>query len=740
MEARTKSLSRQIAGLSYVFAFILVTLLGSFGWWAASRIDDRAMAKQTRSIHAELSESIQRIPVEQDSSAVWDEAVVNLRINNVDWLKDNMAEWMSIHFGHDEIFLLDGQNRIVRAVEGEVEMDSASVQTALPAILPLVKNLRLQMAQASQGLADSTAVVMGLGILDFIRLKSGGAAILSIRPVLPDSDAVSQAPGTEFLIASVLHINGTLLSTLRQRTELSDLEFEQVEPGGFDRISTPLIASDGSVLGFFTWVPEEPAFDLIRETAPVVALGVLIAILAVTFLLRRLQRISDVLEVTKEKASYLAFHDPLTGIPNRALFEDRLEQGLANMRRTGSRVALHYVDLDRFKHVNDTLGHPAGDELIRHAARILTGLVDKVDTVARLGGDEFAIIQFQPNSIADAEALSQKVVDALASPVPIEGVEALIGASVGVIVTADPNLHAAELMRQADIALYQAKDSGRGQYQLFAGELDDAVQARRILEIDLRAALASGEGLRLDYQPIYNAVDGRLVGAEALVRWDHPSHGRMAPDAFIGLAEERGLIDLLGIWVLRSACAFAAATALPWVAVNVSPLQFRSDRFADSVWAALGEVNLPTSRLQLEITEGLLLQNSPCIRATLSELRARGVRIALDDFGTGYSSISYLRTHGIDKLKIDQSYTAQLETDPQVECIIKSIVELGRALNMVVTAEGVETPEQQARLSNMGCDELQGYLLSRPISAEQLISLMAELQSAAHARVASTAV
>jgi diguanylate cyclase (GGDEF)-like protein len=723
MRAQSTSLSRQITGLSYAFAVILVTLLGSFGWWAASRIDDRAMARETRSVQNELTEIVERIPIEQDSSVIWDDAVLNLRSNNTAWIADNLAEWMSSHFGHDRVLLLDKDNQIVRAVEHGFEVSADDYAAELGGLLPLVDDLRRQMAQASGNAADSTEAVTGLGLLDYLQPAVGPSAAVSIRPIIPETDAVQQVPGSEYLMASIRFLNGSLLTELREGTELKDLEFEQGKPSDPDRIASPIVSRSGRIIGFFTWVPEEPAFNLIKETAPMIAAGVLAAIIAVSFLLRRLQRTSTMLEVTKEKASFLAFHDPLTGVPNRALFEDRLEQALANMRRTGSMVALHYIDLDRFKHVNDTLGHPAGDELIRFAARQLSGLVSEVDTVARLGGDEFAIIQFQPATIAAAEALSQKVVDAFANPIPVAGVEALIGASVGVIVTADASSNAADMMRQADIALYQAKDSGRGRYQLFAGEHGDAVQERHTLEIDLRAALSTGQGLELVYQPIFN-TDETLAGAEALIRWNHPTRGRMAPDAFIGLAEERGLIDQLGMWVMHAACRFAAQSNLPWVAVNVSPLQFRSERFAETVSAALRKTNLPASRLQIEITEGLLLQNSPRIQTTLSELRAGGIRIALDDFRTGYSSISYLRTHGIDKLKIDQSFTAQLGIDPKIESIIKSIVDLGRAMDMVVTAEGVETLDQRAVLAAIGCDELQGYLLSRPISADQMSLLM----------------
>ncbi|MDB5615624.1 MAG: diguanylate cyclase, partial [Devosia sp.] len=435
MEARTTSLSRQIAVMSYLFAAILVTVLGSFGWWAGSRIDDRAMADEIRAVHDELAEVAERIPVEQDSSAIWDDAVINLRINNIPWIRNNLAEWMSEHFGHDQIFILDPKNEVVRAVERGAEADAQIYLAELPALLPLIQELRIQMAQVSKGLDDSTKAITGLGLMDYVRLGSGATALVSIRPVVPDSAAVRQKPGTEFLMISTRLLNGALLAELRERTRLSDLNFNYVQPTDGDRIASAIVGRTGTVVGFFTWVPEEPAYNLIKETAPVIAAGIVAAIIAVTLLLRRLQRTSNMLEVTKERASFLAFHDSLTGIPNRALFEDRLEQALANMRRTGSIVALHYIDLDRFKHVNDTLGHPAGDELIRYAAQCLSKLVDEVDTVARLGGDEFALIQFQPPHAAAAEALSQIVVDLFARPIPVAGVEAMIGASVGVIIS-----------------------------------------------------------------------------------------------------------------------------------------------------------------------------------------------------------------------------------------------------------------------------------------------------------------
>ncbi len=714
------SLSRQISTVTIALALALVTALGCFGWWAASRIDDRSIARETREIHRGLADVAADIPMEQDSSAIWDEAVLNLRINNEAWLAENLAEWMSEFYGHHRIYLLGPRDELVRAVAEGVKVGTEFYAADRIAIEPLARDLRVQMEAASGGYSDSTAAVTGLGVSDVVALPSGAAAIVSIRPIVPSTDAVAQRPGTEYLHVSLRLIDTALISEIAENYEISDLRFETTLERDLDRVSSPVLNGKGRILGFFSWLPDEPAYQLLQETAPVVGLVVAVGGLILLFLIKRLRRTSSMLEHSQAEASYLAFHDSLTGIPNRALFEDRLQQALANMRRTGAKIALHYLDIDRFKHVNDTLGHPAGDELIRQSAARLTSLVEEGDTVARLGGDEFAIVQFSVLDSSEAISLSNKIIRAFEEPFEIFGQELRVSASMGVVVSADADASREELARQADIALYEAKDSGRGRYQLFAGELGEAVQERRALETDLRHALRADLGLELVYQPIYQTRTGIPVGAEALIRWEHPTRGRLSPLSFIGLAEERGLIEPLGMWVLRHACAFAASSRIPWVAVNVSPVQFRDQRFADKVFAILAETGLAPRRLELEITEGLLLQNSPVVQSTLMRLRAKGIRVALDDFGTGYSSISYLRTHGIDKLKIDQSFTAQLGEDREIDSIVASIIDLGRAMHMSVTAEGVETAAQRTLLEDMGCNQLQGYLMSRPLTPERL--------------------
>ncbi len=701
---------------------LLLLAVAAFGWWAASRIDDEAIAHETRAIRAGLAEITAQLPADQDAAAIWDDAVLQVRVGDPAWIDDNLTAWVSDYYGHDYVFLLGADDRPLRAAAAG-EAAAPETYQDFAALAPLVTELRARMAEASRGLAESTAAVSGLGVSDLVNLADGHVALASVRPVIPSSDRVSQAPGTEALHVSVRLLDQDLLTEIADRYEIDDLTFDTTPTSGSDKIDIPVSNAAGRILGFLSWEPREPAFQLIRDTAPVILGSIVMSVLGLILLLGRLRSTSNQLETTQARASFLAFHDPLTGIPNRALFEDRLEQALANARRTGSRLAVHFIDLDHFKHVNDTLGHPAGDLLIRQAARRLCDLVEEVDTVARLGGDEFAVIQFE-TSHAGAEDLSRRIVAVLDAPFELEGHTARCGGSVGVVVT-DASQPPEEILRQADIALYEAKGSGRGRAQLFAGELGDAVRERRMLELDLRMALLNGTGLELVYQPIYDAGNGQMAGAEALVRWEHPTRGRMSPATFIPLAEERGLIDMLGFWVMRQACTYAVATGLPWVAVNVSPVQFRDERFAERVFEILAETGLKPKRLELEITEGLLLQNSPVVQQTLRHLRASGIRVALDDFGTGYSSISYLRFHGVDKLKIDQSFTAQLGKDDEIESIMQSIIDLGRAMHMKVTAEGVETEQQQQLLQKMGCDQLQGYLLSRPVTPETLSEKLA---------------
>jgi diguanylate cyclase (GGDEF)-like protein/PAS domain S-box-containing protein len=425
----------------------------------------------------------------------------------------------------------------------------------------------------------------------------------------------------------------------------------------------------------------------------------------------------------EEKIMHMARHDALTNLPNRVQFREKMEHSLSR----GETFAVLYIDLDRFKSVNDTLGHPVGDSLLCEVTKRLQLAVRGTDTVARLGGDEFAIIQLGAKP-TDAAELAARIIDTVAESFDVLRHQVVIGASIGISIAPTDGSEPDQLLRNADMALYRAKGEGRGTYHFFQPEMDAQMQARHSLELDLRKALLAGE-FELYYQPLIDLDGDRVSGFEALVRWNHPERGLIGPDDFIPVAEEIGLIVPIGDWVLKQACR----DAVNWpgdltVAVNLSAVQFRSPVLALSVAGALGMSGLSASRLELEITETVLLQDNRAVLDVLHQFRKLGVRISMDDFGTGYSSLSYLRSFPFDKIKIDRSFICELGKENDCVAIIRAVTRLGRSLGMVTTAEGVETKEQLEILRAEGCTQVQGYLFSAPRPAKEIPALLQELR------------
>ena len=424
------------------------------------------------------------------------------------------------------------------------------------------------------------------------------------------------------------------------------------------------------------------------------------------------------------KISHMARHDALTNLPNRVLFREHMEESLGRLRRD-ERLAVLCLDLDHFKHVNDTLGHPIGDNLLQAVAVRLLGCIRESDVVARLGGDEFAVVQIGCNQPAEATQLAARIIDVLSAPYDLQNHHVVVGASIGVAVTPTDGSDPDQLLKSADLALYRAKADGRGAYRFFEPAMDARAQTRRLLESDLRTALRDGE-FELYYQPIVQLGTDEIAAFEALLRWNHPRRGMVAPLDFISVAEESGLIANLGAWVLRKACAEAATWSKPVrVAVNLSPMQFKSRELVQTVFSALAASGLAPDRLELEITESALLQDTETTLATLHQLRSFGVRIAMDDFGTGYSSLSYLRSFPFDKIKIDRSFIHELSTRGDCQAIVRAVTGLGSSLGIATTAEGVETREQLKLLKLEGCTEVQGYLFSPPRPAAEVEGLLA---------------
>jgi len=482
----------------------------------------------------------------------------------------------------------------------------------------------------------------------------------------------------------------------------------------------PLTDRSGHVMAMLEWSPADPVGDL-RARMPFILLGFASVFgLVVWFFMRQSTHAASDLIASEARARHLAFHDMLTGLANRAMMFDRLRQMLAMSRRYYGELAVHCLDLDRFKEVNDTLGHHAGDELIQQVARRLTDLCRDSDTVARLGGDEFVILQPETNA-AGASHLAERVLKLFETPFQLEAGTVEVGVSIGVTLITNPELEAAEVLRQADMALYGSKEGGRNRVTFFEPDMDAALRMRRSLESDLRQALAEG-GLTMVYQPQVDAR-GQIEAMEALVRWNHPEKGPIGPSIFVPLCEESGLILDLGEYIFRRVFEETGSWINTRVAINVSALQLRSPMFMGTLTRLVAEFHVDPSRYEIEITETALLGDDGTTRDNIIMLKQEGFSIALDDFGTGYSSLSLLKRFAVDKIKIDRSFVHNLEASDEAEGLVDAIVRLGKALKLGIVAEGVETQHQRDRLAACGCNNFQGFLMSRPAPASELTGL-----------------
>ena len=657
-------------------------------------------------------------------------------------------------FGFDRAFVVDRSGQLVKQADPQVEQRYRWMK---PLLQPILADLRMPSATPSERAgrrverpvgAGAAAEPGGRAVAKLMRME-GHPTVVGIAALGDTRDDVTDGPSaglteTRYLIV-IRFLDGAVLDDLSREQGLTSARFARAADAEGSEVAFQINAtSNGEPIGFIVWTPDLPGSRVVGRIVP--ALSVAAIVLAILFgtLLFRLRISLGELRTSEHQARHLAVHDVLTGLPNRALFAMRLDQCLVDNRASGRPGTVALIDLDRFKAVNDTFGHAAGDELIRSAANRMQLCLRPQDTLARLGGDEFAILfpdTGEGNGVV--ESICDHVLSRLSAPFALLHGEAVahIGGSIGLAVTAGVDDVAGEVMRHADIALYEVKTGGRGGWLLFQPSMDYGRGARTALKDDLRAALQAAMGdpnlpgetdkpaslsdpgtLVVYFQTIHRAADDYAVsGAEALVRWQHGECGLLAPDAFIPIAEESGLIDELGLWVLREACR--AASTWPshtFIAVNVSPSQLRTPHFVDEVLAILDQTGLVPARLELELTESALIDDDRRTEATIARLRAEGIQISLDDFGTGFSSLTHLVRFGIDRLKIDKSFVALLGTGTTSSAIVECIIGLGHSLGIATTAEGVETEMQRDLLFALGCSDLQGYLLCKPKPLREL--------------------
>jgi len=720
----------QASVLAPVVLSLLVTAATVLGFvlWSSADLDERSLQREMKLASHILVEEAGRIPHDQKSIAVWDDAVLNTRIDfDFAWVDNNLGSWMFSYFGHNRAFVLNDADKAIYGMDQGNAVNPDLFLADAEVYMPMVRALREKIAA---GALDAFTRNGDYPYVAGIHSVANKPAIVSIAPITTDTGVHQQPRGSEYLHVSVAFLDALFADRLADNYLLTDANFTREPNSRSSSALFPILSATGRIVGFFQWTPENPGRLMLARTGPALAFGFAFSAILVSLLLYRLWRSSSALEAGRLAAQHQANHDPLTGLANRTRFDDIIGRTLMASRSHDQGVALLMLDLDRFKQVNDTLGHQSGDDLIRAVGQRLKALIGPQDTLARLGGDEFGILHFSKGGLADHLALSQRIIEAIGKPFEIFGSEAFVGVSIGVVVIGEGESDRREITRKADIALYEAKSSGRNRAVVYEGAMDELLQNRHTIEAELREALRRQDQLSVAFQPLFSRDTGTVSGAEALARWTHPRLGRVSPAHFIPVAESTGLIEAIGEFVLRRACELGARFPGRTIAVNISPAQLRNPKFAERLFDLLVETGMSASDLELEITESILLDDEQVAAASLRTFRSAGIRIALDDFGTGYSSLNYLKRYPVDCIKIDRSFVSQLEDGSVSVAIVQAMVTLAHALEIEVTAEGVETEEQKRILTQMGCNTFQGFLLSAPVTPGEIEKIFAAADAA----------
>jgi diguanylate cyclase (GGDEF)-like protein len=712
----SRARATEVAPIGLIVVVAILAIIAS-ALTSAHRADEAAFEQERRLIVNTVEDRRVQLVREAENIITSNEAVRRMWLDfDPRWAHARVGLRLKTYFEHDQVFVVDPSDRFVYALVGDQVVDAANLGPAIDDLRPVIDGLRGRdtpgHAEAERASIDPSTGVRRRARLGRVQKFIGRAAIVGAVAMTPADESMATPPGPPPLVITVDVIDDNFLGKVGAQLKLSHLrELKAGAAPPSDRMFD-LLDDNGRPIARFAWTPTRPGADILDKMLPFIVLATASLGLLTAFALRYMSRTAATISKGEDRLRYLALHDALSGLPNRAYFGERLESVIQEVNQGGSPAAVFCIDLDHFKDVNDTLGHHVGDELIGAVTRRLRNIVRDEALVARLGGDEFAIIAPGATDASTLMMIADRIIASLCAPYNIINHTILIGASIGIALIDRPSLSAADIMRYADMALYRAKNEGRRRACIYDAAMDADLLQRKVMENDLRDAIAN-DGLNLVYQPVFSADGEKIVCVEALTRWNHPTRGEIPPSEFIPSAEQSGLIIPLGEWALRRACIDAGTWPVT-LAVNVSPLQFRRPDFVEVVERTLAETGFDPTRLELELTESTLLGNVDGAEAAMRRLKALGVKLALDDFGTGYSSLLYLRRLPFDKLKIDGSFVQSIDSAAEAAPIVHAIVSLGRGLGMKVTAEGVETAEQHLFLRAAGVHFMQGFRFGMP--------------------------
>jgi diguanylate cyclase (GGDEF)-like protein len=725
------------AGIVIPVALTMVAVMacvGGFVVWSTTNNDNRALERETKLIARFLADDLLNMVDNQRDSAfhydIYRAAGENFDRGRID---RQLGRHFYDAFGYEQTYVVNGQDELVYAMRDGRELRPARTVEGAD-ITPLVTRVREKIAEG-----QLTAYLDGesdqIPYSSEIMMIGGVPAEVTAVPITPE-DSARIDPDAPFSIhVAVEYLDDVYAQFVARQYILENAALVTQPSGNPDKAAFPILNSAGRIVAFYEWQPDRPGRRMLAETVPALAAAVLVAAVLILLLLVRLWRYSAALEASHETAQFKALHDGLTGLPNRAKFEASLAQTLSKGGETGD-FALMMLDLDRFKQVNDTLGHPAGDELIRLVGKRLQAVMGPTGLIARLGGDEFGVIDPSITTSAQANALAARLVETIGKPFDLFGDEASVGVSIGVILAAPRPDDGAELIRKADIALYEAKAAGRNRAVIYEPRMDELVQHRRVIEADLRESLRHTRQVSVSFEPVIDAATGNIVGAQAHPRWVHPEHGEVDPSVFLPVAESSGLMEMLGDHMLRRASHVGGHSPGAIISLAISPIQLRNPKFFNRVFDILADTGMRPANLEMLISEETVTGMNEATLDTLRKFHAAGIAITADDFGTGYSALDDLRRAFVGRVRLGPPDASENRAGI---AILQAVGNLVRTMGMTIGAKAITTPEQMAAMTLIGCSTLQGPAIAARATAEVMQDLLARnsaISPAVTARVA----